>query len=384
MKRLFLGLLGSMSCALMAACDDIGSPRVPQVAAIEIIPASPLITGGDTVDFTAVARDRAGDVIPDARIRWSSSDPGSIEVNDSTGRVVVHHGRAAWLSAAVGTVVEALQITPCSSNREPTGVRLVAFNIRPGAFQGPVAGDATVVHYDGHPLLFSGELVFGTTVQDFVWTRRQDVALAPHGVCSITLPNGEYTRTNVVYSGPTVPSLKIEQETFAPTVAGFDGILLMRYTFTNAGATAISGLRAGMLLDWDVVLDTGTDYTQNYSRMNLELNAAEAYQPGLQTGGIASTNTPITSYSAFPVRNTPQSTESYFNLLNGDVNESGPIGPDDIGQVVGFGPFNLLPGQSEVVEMAFTAGYTRSEFETAVLRARTIADAFPHRLMTAE
>jgi hypothetical protein len=60
------------------------------------------------------------------------------------------------------------------------------------------------------------------------------------------------------------------------------------------------------------------------------------------------------------------------------------MGPDDIAQVVGFGPFNLLPGQSQVVEMAFTAGYSRSEFESAVLRARSVGDEFPHRLMTAQ
>jgi uncharacterized protein YjdB len=93
---------------------------VTQVAAsIDVIPASITLGTGDTITFTAVARDAGGHVIPGAHFAWSASDPSIATMHASSGlattvasgTVTVQARSGAATGSATLHVVDVAQVT---------------------------------------------------------------------------------------------------------------------------------------------------------------------------------------------------------------------------------------------------------------------------------
>lgn len=76
----------------IVACDAPTGPKVPPVhpATIEVTPDFAILIPGDTVQLTAVVRDRNGDRIRDAVVEWLSHDLSVANV-DTTGFVTGHN-----------------------------------------------------------------------------------------------------------------------------------------------------------------------------------------------------------------------------------------------------------------------------------------------------
>jgi uncharacterized protein YjdB len=74
----------------------------PAAASVTVAPPASTVTIGDTVALTATAKDASGNVIADAPITWSTSNPGVVTVS-STGVAVSVGGGTATITAKSGT-----------------------------------------------------------------------------------------------------------------------------------------------------------------------------------------------------------------------------------------------------------------------------------------
>lgn len=113
--------LGVLACA---GDGPTGPPDPPAVASIQVTPGGDtLIAIGRTRTFTAVARAANGTAIPDATIRWRSSDTLVARVDSMTGVVTAVSNGGATITALAGGVtgtgtvaviqfVAAVQLTP--------------------------------------------------------------------------------------------------------------------------------------------------------------------------------------------------------------------------------------------------------------------------------
>jgi hypothetical protein len=390
MQKTAIQIASASICLLLIACNEgIIPPGGSGIVQIDITPAVPMLVPGDSQDFSAIALRASGAVATDAVLTWSSSAPAIVSVAPATGRVVVHEAGTAWIKVSVHDgPTDSVRVETCDSYGRFTGTRFV-LAVTQGSFMNNVTSPHGAAIFDQRDVLWGGSLMFGTTADDFVdadgvWRLASDDVLPAQGICQTALPNGDYTRTllRIVKQG-AVPAVKVEQESFAPTIPpSAVAIVLVRYTFTNTSNAPIAGLRVGLMVDWDVHIDTLSGPGNNVGRLNATIAAAETFQPGLETAGVAGINVPITSYR--PYTSLPRFTRGdLFNALAAGVVNPDPFGPGDIRQLVGFGPFDLAPAQARSIVLAFTAGYTRAEFVASVETARVIASAFPNRVIDA-
>ncbi len=385
-----IGILGLLAVVLLG-CNDDPMPPATGIAMIEVTPTAPLLVKGDRVQFEAVARQSSGAVIQNAEILWRSTAPDTISVS-STGEVTVHELGSAWIVASsTDGVADSVRIATCDAMYPITGERL-RLATGPGYFRN-VMMDAEksiwgAAIFDRALTMWGATLLFGTNGADL--TSSDGIALdltfdtdQLSGVCEIEGAGGTYTRANILITRENGPPLTVEQETFAPNVSEIDRVMLVRYTFTNNTTTPVNGLRAGLYVDWDVRIDTTLSISSNYTRFNADLMAAEVYQAGQERAGIAGVNVPITSYRGFGVMGR-MSKQDFFDVLAGGLVDAEPIGPEDVTQVIGFGPFSIAPGASQSVMFVITAGYSEEDFAAAVAAGRAVADAFPRRVITVD
>ena len=380
-----------ISLAVLSACSDgIIPPGGSGIASVEISPGETLLLlEGDSIQFSALARLANGEIVRDATLTWSSSAPDTVAISPTTGRAVVLADGQAWIKARADAAVDSVRVGSCPFSSARSGSRFEAW-VAPGYFlNAPMAaGRYTAAQFDERIVLWGGALMFGTSLDDAVVAKaifglfRDDVDGGGR-VCEIATSEGDYTRTNLrVVKDGRFPTVKVEQETFAPRVASLNQILLVRYTFSNTGTAAINSFRAGMVMDWDVWIDPAKTVGANFSRLNRTLDAAETFQDGLQTAGIASISSSITSYQSFPHNIRVFERNEYFApMLAGIVNPEG-IGPADVREVVGFAPFDIPVGESRSLVFVMTAGHSRADFQNAVQAARAVATAFPRRVLS--
>jgi hypothetical protein len=380
---------------LLCACNE--GPTVPYtgVAAIEITPAAPLLIKGDSLDFTAIARAASGAVVSNAQIIWNSSAPDVVEVSATGRAAVLNHGEAWVKASSIDGTVDSVHIVTCPEYAR-TGNRYEV-QLAPGDFPNSLMDRERFIYaaamFDRRMTMWGGTLMFGTSSADLVFAMpfmvfSDSPAPSPYadphvGICQIQTPNGHYTRTNILMTPAGGSPLRVEQESFAPNLAAAHNVVLLRYTFRNTSNAPVNGLRVGLIFDWDVAIDNVQSVGANYSRFNQTLNAAEVYEEGRQTAGLAGVDLPITTYRGMPHYTMGRFTRAdYFNFLAAGVVDPAPVGPADIYQLDGFGPFTIAPGQSQSVTIVLTAGYSPEEFAAGVAAARSLANAFPRSLIS--
>jgi len=105
-RRSAARLLLLLALAPIGGCECTGTPPVapnplPALSAVEVSPATDTLRLGEQRQFTAVAYDTGGMIVPGAGFQWSSSDPTVFSVTQA-GRVTGVGDGAAWLFAQAG------------------------------------------------------------------------------------------------------------------------------------------------------------------------------------------------------------------------------------------------------------------------------------------
>lgn len=353
---------------------DVPVLAVPRISWIHVSPRTTTFSPGDTMRYEAVAVDSTGAIV-DLPITWYSTIPSRVSMDPQTGlATALALGGSNVVARAAGNMNVGTSAQVCTQAAGFTG-GLMTLHVRPGVFRGSgsSAGD-----YDSQQALFGGGLVFGTDRDNTVVG--YDLRGAASGVdptrtvCARDQNGGRYTFTTIaVTKADPVPPIEVVQETFTTG----DGFVLVRYTFTNVGLTPATGLRAGLALDWDLIM--AGSFGDNFARYNPSLDAAEAFDVGGNIVGAAAVGGGfITSYSApMNAQNDPVTAGDYYDVLGGGISGS-TVGPGDIRHIIGFGPLSALsPGASMSIMFTLAGGRSENEFAANITAARAAVSQFP-------
>lgn len=202
------------------------------------------------------------------------------------------------------------------------------------------------------------------------------------GICELPSAAGTHQTFADIRPSPSVGPghLEVRQETFAFSDMPIDtGYVLFRYTFTNTGTEALTGLRVGFGADWDLLLDGGP--TNDVARWNATVPAAEAVEQDSLTRrqimGVVPIAASGTVSAAGWLNGEDPDHAGYFDALADGVTLT-TVGPGDVRAVSGVGPFTIAAGERLVVYFALVDGDSRSEFDlhVGVARGRAMALGF--------
>jgi hypothetical protein len=236
--------------------------------------------------------------------------------------------------------------------------------------------------FDGTQVLFGGGLTYGTSAGDLVLgfdvrgVLGPDFATTPICVVQLSPVHRTVAQLSLV-PGVTGPSgVAVTQESFAFPNAPDDGYVLLRYTFRNTGAAPITGLFAGMVMDWDI--NFGGNVSTNLIGFDPTLNVGVAtpanplFPQSFGVVPIAQSGAP--SFRGWTIAGDAPlvSRSGYFDFLSGGIVAS-QQGPADIRELMGVGPLAIQPGQALVVYVAIVGGGNQSEFSSNVAQARSKA-----------
>ena len=196
----------SNGTAQITAISGSASASVPvtvtqSVTRIVITPQSATLSAvGETVKLSSTVRDRNGNLIPDAMVAWSSSDPAVASV-DGQGLVTSAGSGTALITATSGSASESVPVAVMQS-----AIRIVInpHSAQLGAIGESVSFTAAVHDKNGNPI--SGARVTWSSSNPAVASVNEDgkVTAINHGSVEITATSGDLTASVPVRV--TIPS----------------------------------------------------------------------------------------------------------------------------------------------------------------------------------
>ena len=355
--------------------DTFGVTALPGAPTpFTVTPDSTLAITGAAVQFQAAPRDVYGNLV--GGTTWISSDPGVASV-DATGLARTFATGATVITASNGGLSAAGTLAVCDS-----AVRIAVndFDITLAGGLLPSGPSVGLGLYKGTHVIFATGLLYGTSGQDLVLgfdTRGPMPGFASAPVCVTAAGPVHHTIARLrLAAGANGPAgLAVTQESFASASAGDNGYVLLRYAFTNAGTSALAGLFAGTVTDWDVYFD-GTAF-RDAVRFDATLSAGEVTESDTLTYPQILALVPIAgagnaTFQGYGNGADPTTLAGYFALLAGGVNPVVPP-PSDIRAVVGIGPLDIPVGQNVLVYLALVGGDDRATFARNLAAARAKA-----------
>ncbi len=151
--------------------------------------------------------------------------------------------------------------------------------------------------------------------------------------------------------------LSVSQKSFCWTGTDAYPFVITEFTITNNSGTNIPSLYAGIFCDWDLPLSSGNDDVVGY--IDYE---SLGYVSDLSTGvsvGIKAITSPASSYAA--IDNFNDLMDGFTNMEKYNKMTSGfdivsYNAPGNYSHILSVGPYQLAPGESEVVAFSFVAG----------------------------
>lgn len=358
------------------------------VTVLQVVPSGDTVVVGDTIRPVAIPEDSSGTPLAGRTVTWSVSDSAGLSPTGDGGFVAAATGTFDLTARSGGISRSGTVLSDTCGDTVQVAANAFRFPLVSGQLAHDLSSTIDAGSVSHIPVFYGGGVMFGTDSAHMVvaYDPRGDVGDgATHaGVCVLNDGSGVmYTYAKVrPVPGEGVPAgLRVVQETFAIPAAADSDFVLFRYTFTDTAATAVSGLRIGYFIDWDLNFDgnPGADDLRYYSG----LGYAEAEEPDTLTYPhrlgvvpVAASGTP--SYSGWTNGGTPgdpAARGAYYGRLAAGTTTA-LLGPQDIRQLVGMGPFTVAARGHLVVYFALVAGATQSAFATNRAAAIALATMF--------
>ena len=144
-----------------------------------------------------------------------------------------------------------------------------------------------------------------------------------------------------------------------------DDYVILHYTITNTGNSSISGLRAGLFLDFEVNSTYGSD-DAGFDSQRRAGYVESSSGSGVAVGARLLSFDGALGYAAVSMENTVLNgftDAEKWSLLSGGVGTTSQSS-QDVGQVISAGPFSISAGSSAEVAFALVSGGSSSEFLT--------------------
>ncbi len=239
--------------------------------------------------------------------------------------------------------------------------------------------------YSGTQVIFGTGFAYGTGTGDvLVGYNTRNGASDFNLTTSLTVVGSEPLHTTAQLQprvvGTGISGVTVTQESFAFSTDPDRDYVLLKYTLSSTGAP-VNGVFAGFVADLDL-LYSGSPF-DDIATFDAGLGVTEATESNTESFPQIIGMVPITSADAalnyasytnpsFPVAGRPidpLNSAGYFPLLSGGLQGTDPLGPTDIRQVIGFGPFSIPTGGSQVVWFALVGGANSGAFALHVAAA---------------
>jgi hypothetical protein len=355
------------------------------VASVTVSPAGDTVGEGDTLQLAATPRDSAGAPLYGREITWSTSDSTRATVSPS-GLVTDLDSGAVTLTATsegrsgASTLLALRWSTAPFLGAVPVDTSVLAVTLSPGGFllAGGVHG---LGWYHDRRVIYGGGVLYGTSANDVV------IGYDPGTGRSLVEPS-------VVYLLPPAPGAPYGSRTWAriaPAVGGTAGLIvnqetfsfgalgdssnfaLLRFTFSDTSASAITGFYAGWVMDWDLYFDAIA--TNDAVRWDSALGVGEATESDTITypqilAMVPSAASGAPSFRGWTIGSDPAAGSDFFADLSGGV-DSTTIRLADVRDLAGVGPLTIPAGGHVVVYFALVGGDDRAAFQANLTAART-------------
>ena len=232
-------------------------------------------------------------------------------------------------------------------------------------------------------VLYAAGFVYATSPNDILVGYNTSNGASDFDVTSPLGGTTDHTTADLRSAGLTgVGGVTVTQESFAFSTDPDRDYVLLKYTLTNTGGGAVGNVFAGLVADLDLLysgnpFDDVTSYNAGLSASEVtEANVAAFPQVigivPIASGGTPLNDTPFQNPGGAPpgVPTDPPTRAGYFPLLSSGLVFTSPFGPADIRQAVGFGPFSIPAGGSQVVWFALVGGDDSNAFAANVAAAR--------------
>lgn len=255
----------------------------------------------------------------------------------------------------------------------------------------PVNKEGTGFRYNGGPnLLFEGALMYGTSaaklsdaarygeLQQSDFNVLKSIIFTKNGAEGGWLGSLMFNDDN---AGSSSLGIETTLKSYSYLQSPNDNFIILRYRMANKSSSDITGLHAGLFLDWDINADTSGAENAVY---DLESDFGYAYSqlstPGAMAGcALVSAG----KYGYYAIRNDGSDggvglysqsqneftkDEKWLTLSNGIAKRS--AGTGDISMVVSGGPYDIKASDTLEVAFAIFAGNSIAGLKKAVQSAR--------------
>ena len=253
------------------------------------------------------------------------------------------------------------------------------------AFQGQSQGVGFVardVQNRARDVLFEGGLLVATgptAVSDCVRgtdpsvDQHVDLTLKDETTLEIIAPavsTAQQGRVELVDTEADNPiGIEILQESFVDVGPDNEDFIILKYTITNVTEAALTNLHAGLFFDWDVnQVDPSSDFTRFDDDRQMGYVQDAASNPTILVGTKVLSRDAEVSYRG--IDNPSQiyrddngggfTEEEKWSFLSGGVRNPN-VGPSDVSQLTGAGPFSIDSGSSIEVAFAVIAGKSQAD-----------------------
>ncbi|MCK4576672.1 T9SS type A sorting domain-containing protein, partial [candidate division WOR-3 bacterium] len=238
--------------------------------------------------------------------------------------------------------------------------------------------------YSGANSLFIGSVWVGNSAS-YVVNTDYEAEGSPDWVVT-TVPDGLVRMGGTFYSnqdgwamyddaGMSSPKdIVVTQNSWAWANDPYNDFVIMVYTVENNGSSAVNGLYVGHFMDVDV-----TGY-YDYAGTSASLRLAYVYDPGdIYVGTklldpIVATNLYILDNATYVYPNAHVLDSDKIQMLNGTYTATSGSN-DDYSIVVSSGPFNVNPGECQLVAFAIIGGDNQSDLENNAISAQQKYDS---------
>ena len=210
-----------------------------------------------------------------------------------------------------------------------------------------------------------------------------DVSLCPDGRVQEST-QGPLQRITAAFgdrAAATPLGLEVAQESWSyGSPASDDDFVIVRYLIRNGSGANLTGLRAGLFLDFDMMGQPETDTGGTDANRRLAYLAdSSGVHAGVRMlepagGGLAVSNVTLVSNPTYVWPNQYVLDADKFGLLaaaSGYVLSDAPT-MDDYSVLVSAGPFSLAPGDSAAVAFAIVGGMTENDLLIHADRAQAL------------
>lgn len=352
------------------------------VASILLVPAGDTAIVGDTLDPVAVAKDSAGQVMPGFTATWEVSDSSILQPIPGARFVALANGTVT-LTATIRAVHHAamVEVRTCGDTLQKSAGSF-SFPLVSGGLAHLLSVTTDVGLFKGAAAWFGGGVMFGTDSAHMVVDYDPSLILGPgvaaRGLCQLS--NGPpYVRSSskvTPLAGLAGPAgLRVVQESFHATSTSADsGFVLLRYTFTNTTGTAMTNLRSGFVVDWDVGTDPGfNNLVYNATNTTHEASESDTVTHTQRLGVVAFDAAGTMTSNGWLNGNDPSTRGAYYGRLAAG-NQTGSSGPGDIRALAGVPALTIPAYGRAVVYFAIIGGTTPAKFTASRKAAKALAD----------